>query len=281
MTQTQLILSAMTWKPMTIKEVATEIDAPEPSVRRILWQWAKQWIFERIAPGIYTITIGETTKAIIKCGDSLHEIKKLKNAGYKFDMVFLDIPYDTPAIKWGNRGAKYEFISTTQFEEFLTDLKYCITDRTHVYHMYSNAPSWWKQMKAYNDCFERVWLKLQRQWWWQKLHKNWKPVAFCGKVSAREWLALYSGTDIDVATNMKFDFTSERPRTHSEKCSHMIHSLISQSTKIWDRILDPFSGTWVVWEQSLILWRSVMLFEKSIDRVKNEIIPRLTTIFSK
>jgi len=281
MTQQQLVIDAVTWEEKSVKQIASETNILEPNIRRILGTGTKTWIFERIAPGIYTITIGDKTKCIIKCWDALQEIKKLSKAPYKFDMVFLDIPYKTAAVTWGNRWVKYDLITQDQFDEFLHDLKQVITPTTHVYHMYSNAPSWWKQMKAYNDSFEKRWFKLQKQWGWQKLYKNWKPCSnMRWEIMKREWLALYSLEDIDTSI-LEMDYESTRPRTASEKCSDMIRSLITQSTKVGQRILDPFAGTWVVWEQALNASRNAMLFEKSIDRVKNEILPRLTKIFSK
>ena len=71
-------------------------------------------------------------------------------------MVFLDIPYKTPAVIGGNRGIKYPTISPQEFKEFLTDLKNVITPTAHVYHMYSNAPSGWKHMQEYNSLFEEL-----------------------------------------------------------------------------------------------------------------------------
>lgn len=278
MTQTQIIMDAVTWVEKSIKDIASETHILEPNIRRILGHWTKIWIFERIAPGIYTITVGDKTKCIIKCWDALQEIKKLAKAPYKFDMVFLDIPYKTAAVIWWNRWAKYSMLSPEDFKKFLTDLKQVIHKDTHIYHMYSNAPSWLKQMNVYNDLFEELGFKLQAIGWWQKLYKSGKPVAFCWKVSEREWLNLYSLSEINTSS-MIFDFETERPKTHSEKCLTMLTQLILQSTKIGDRILDSFAWTGSTARAAIPLERNVMLIEKSEDRVRDEILPGIFTLF--
>ena len=275
MTQTQIVIDSIKGTEMSIKDISNTTGIKEPNVRRILWEGTKQWVFTRVSKWIYTITIGDKTKAIIKCWDSLKDIKKLKNSNYKFDMVFLDIPYKTVAVTGGNRWVKYNLITPIEFKEFLEDLKQVIKPTTHIYYMYSNAPSWWKQMEVYNNLFKELWYKLQAEWWWQKLFKNWKKCSnMRWDIMKREWLALYSLNNIE--TNwLVMDYESIRPRTASEKCLLMWKQLVRQSTKIWDRILDPFAWTWMIWEAALSLLRNVMIFEKSEERVIWEILPRL------
>ena len=38
-------------------------------------------------------------------------------------MVFLDIPYDTPAVKGGNRGINYDLLSLADFSKVLDSVK--------------------------------------------------------------------------------------------------------------------------------------------------------------
>ena len=275
MTQTQIVIDSITGVEMSIKDVSTTTWIKEPNVRRILGQWAKEWKIQRIAKWIYTISDGDKTKAIIKCGDSLQEIKKLKHSSYKFDMVFLDIPYKTAAVTGGNRWVKYSLITPVEFKEFLQDLKQVIKPTTHIYHMYSNAPSWWKQMEVYNNLFKELWYKIQAEWGRQKLFKNWKKCSnMRWDIMKREWLSLYSLENIET-TGLVMDYESIRPRTASEKCLLMWKQLVTQSTHIWDRVVDFFAWTWMIGEAALSLSRSVMLFEKSEKRVEEEIIPRL------
>lgn len=279
MTQFNTVKNLITDKEMTIKEISKETWFKEPNIRRILWQGTKQGIFRRLAPGVYMIEIWDKTKAIINVWDAIETIKTLKKNNYKFDMVFLDIPYDTPAIKGWNRWVKYSLITPIQFKSFLTDLKYCIHDDTHIYHMFSNAPSGWKKMQEYNNILIELWFIKIAEWGWQKTYKDWSPVKFCWRQNEKEGLNLYSLSGKIPDQEIQMNYETIRPKIASEKSISMLTRLIKQSTNPWDIILDPFSGSWSTWEAALTLDRNIVLIEKSPKRVHNEILPRLQTLF--
>ena len=258
MTQIEIEKEVMVWKEMSIKKVALK-----PNIG-----------------SVYTISINRVDKIILSNSDSIKWVKKLKELWLKFDMVFLDIPYNTPAVKWWNRGIKYDTISTDQFKELLLWIKDIIKEEWHLYYMFSNAPSGWKQMVKYNKVLDEVWFNLQMEWGWQKIYKNWnKCVNPRWNIMKKEWLNLYSISKEIDKTNIIVDFEEVRPRTASEKPLSMMRQLISQSTKLWEMVLDTFSWTWVMWEAAILEDRKAYLFEKSEDRVKKEIIPRLTNLF--
>lgn len=285
MNQEKIVIETIKWKKMGIKEIATETWILEPNVRRILWQWAKKWIFEKVKRGIYAFKTKDNNTAIINVWDALESIKELWKEWKKFDMIFLDIPYNTKAIKWWNRGVKYDLISVTEFNQFLIDLKLILkSEDTPIFHMFSNAPSWKKEMDQYNKCLDLNGFKLLKEWQWQKINKDW---SFCKNmrwnIMLPEWLNLYTlsgrlkNIDID---KLKLHFEMPKTRVASEKPLEMIKSIILQVTNIWDSVIDFFAWTWVTWEAVVQLKRNVYLCEKSEIRVEKEIFPRLSKFFA-
>lgn len=273
MTQKELVKKVAFWKQLSITEIAKETWILEPNVRRILGQGSKTWEFKRIARGVYTIETKDEVKAIVKVGDALEEIKNLE--GYKFDMVFLDIPYKTAAVIGWSRGVKYDLISPDQFEVFLEDLKVLLkNEETPVYYMYSNAPSWKKQMDAYNSKMEKVWFKKIASGTWTKLFQNWKLATnMRGNEMPPEGIDVFSlSWNIQ---DLKLDFVLPKTRTASQKPLEMLKTFIKQSTKEKAFILDPFAGSWITWRAALELVRNIFLIEKSEERVQNEILPIL------
>ena len=68
--------------------------------------------------------------------------QRLAKEGFKADMVFLDIPYDTPAVRGGNRGVKYNLVSVEDFAKVLDAVSEIAKNKnTPVIHMYSQAES--------------------------------------------------------------------------------------------------------------------------------------------
>ena len=81
----------------SIKEITEATGLPEPTVRRILGQGAKNGELTRVSAGVYTLkTKSGKTVAIVQGADARTEIKKLVEEGAKFDMIFLDPPYKIP-----------------------------------------------------------------------------------------------------------------------------------------------------------------------------------------
>ena len=97
-----------------IKQIAKETGIKEPNIRRILGVGAKEGTFERVDEGVYILNNGKEDIAFVHTGDAVKTLPKLAKDGLKVDMVFLDIPYNTPAVKGGNRGVNYNLISNLE-----------------------------------------------------------------------------------------------------------------------------------------------------------------------
>lgn len=252
---------------LSIKDISSITWIKEPNIRRILWQWTISWIFKRIDKWVYSLQCWDTTIWFINW-DSFDVVKNLKT---KFDLVFLDIPYKTIAVTWGNRWVKYDLISPDQFNILLNDLKNCINEDTYIVHCFSNAPSWMKQMLQYNKKLESNWFKLISENTWTKLFSNGNIAKnMRGNQMPPEWINIYSlsGKSIDFNRNWILPKTSVASQKPFEALKDIIESLTSK----WSWILDPFAWSWITWFVSLLLWRNCVMIEKSNDRFYNEIL---------
>lgn len=272
-TQTQQVKSLLTKKeaPMSIKQVADETGIVEPNIRRILGQGEKVGEFTRVGKWVYTIETKEGTKAIIHVADALETVKDLVKKGTKVDMVFMDIPYDTPAVKWGNRGRSYDLISVWYFRELMSNISELVKSKeTPIYFMFSNAKSGWDKMQQYIKVLEHNWFKHIATGWRQKLFQNGKPVTNVRwAVAEPEGISLYNKDwvfrDKDIR---KLDFVLTRPKWLTEKPVEMMTSLIKQWSNIWDIIYDPFAWAGPTVEAALKEWRNIIVSEKSPEQAQ-------------
>jgi len=268
MTQFEKIISLFkSNKELSIKDISETTWILEPNIRRILWQWTISWEFKRISKWIYSLKNWDTEIWFINW-DAFEVIKELN---HKFDLVFLDIPYKTIAVTWGNRWVKYDLISNQQFNEFLIDLKKCIHEDTYIVHCFSNAPSWWKQMEQYNNKIFDNWFKLVSENTWSKIDSKWKPCTnMRWNIMPPEWINIYSlsGKQIDYSK----DFIMQKTRIASQKPYNLIQDILWVFTKVWQWILDPFAWSWITWLVAFDMWRNCILIEKSEDRFYNEIL---------
>jgi DNA modification methylase len=253
----------------TIKEIAEDTDILEPNIRRILGQGEKKGIFQRISRGVYKVIITIGTSICIHHASALDTLPNLIEQGEKADMVFLDIPYDTPAVKGGNRGVKYDLINVPQFEKILGYSEKLLRKETScIVYMYSNAPSGIKQMSKYTDCFDKFGFRIVGRGSYSKFFKNGKMATnVSGKVMTPEGITIYSKSDTKQYIDL--DYKELRFRGYpTEKSSNMIADLIRKTTDQQDVIIDPFAGSGVIGEQSSILGRNSILIdssEKSIE----------------
>ena len=114
-TQTEQVTQLLEQRgELTISEAANELGILEPNVRRIFGVGAKEGKFERVGKGVYTLTQGDKTYAVIE-GNALIELPKLIEQGIKFDAIYLDPPYE---VKSGNRDiAQFSVINPAEFAQ--------------------------------------------------------------------------------------------------------------------------------------------------------------------
>lgn len=275
----------------SIKEVAEETGILEPNVRRILGVGTKEGEFERVADGVYRLRIGDEDIAYIHAADAVKELPRLAAEGFKADMVFLDIPYDTKAVKGGQKGGaesgqvgggvQYNLISVGDFDKVLEAVgTIARTKDTPVIHMFSQAESGLKDMEKYNDLFiQKGWVPVGRGEY-QKLNKNGtfvgRPTGAGYQTSKPEGILVFtqSGELTKELDNLNFKLV--RPKGYqTEKPAEMLAQLIEMTTEEGDVVLDPFAGSGVTGAEAVKKGRKTVLIEKDAKVVEKIIKPRV------
>ncbi len=284
--QKELVSKSVSDKPKSIQEVAEETNILEPNVRRILGVGAKDGTFERVDKGVYILKKDGRDLAYIHAGDSVAILPKLAAKGFKADMIFLDIPYDTPAVKGGNRGVKYALISPEQFQTVVKAIKKIArgTDSPVIY-MYSQAKSGEKKMKQYNDIMiakgfipvaRGEYTKFQRDGLTQVRNMR-------GNVIEPEGIIVFSQSGkVDFKENPDLNFKLIRPKGYqTEKPAEMLNKLIKMTTDEGDVVLDPFAGSGVTVAEAVREGRVGVGIEKSPEAIEKHIIPKVEAAGAK
>lgn len=282
--QSELVKEAISTTPKSIKQIAKETKVLEPNVRRILGVGAKEGTFERIDKGIYVLSKDGEDMAWIETGDAMESLSRLAKEGMKADMVFLDIPYDTPAIKGGSRGMNYNLISVADFGKVLDSVKVIARkENSPVIHMYSQAPSGMTAMQKYNDLFLEKGFKPVGRGELQKTFKDGSPVTNVrGVVSKPEGILVFSKSGELDKELKNLNFKLVRPKGYqSEKPAEMLKQMIEMTTEEGDVVLDPFAGSGVTGAEAIKAGRKVHLIEKDQSVVDNFIKPRIKEAISE
>jgi hypothetical protein len=283
-TQKEKVAEAIQEKAKTIKEVAEETKILEPNVRRILGVGAKEGVFERVDKGIYVLKKNGVDTAWVEVADAIESLPRLAGEGFKADMVFLDIPYDTPAVKGGNRGVKYKLLSVGDFSTALDSIKEILkTNNSPIIHMYSQAQSGLKAMQKYNDLFIEKGLKPVGKGQYQKTFKDDSPVTSPnGKVSRPEGILVFTKSGQLDKDLKDLNFTLKRPKGYqTEKPAEMLKAMIEMTTEEGDMVLDPFAGSGVTGAEAIRAGRLAYLIEKNEDVAENITKPRLEETIDK
>ena len=260
----------------TIKQITEITGLPEPTVRRILGQGAKNGELSRVAAGVYTLkTKDGKTAAVVQGANALTEIKKLVKEGAKFDMIFLDPPYIIPGARGGNRNlTKYKLISPEQFNEFVGDVvKLLQNPDTPVFFMFSASKSNKKQLAKYYDAFTNNGLKpssVAAQF--GKLDKQGKPKQMFG-IPLKEWIFAFSQsgnqrTDMDFSFDREYAFGQDS-NYQTAKPVALLEAIIKASTKAGELILDPFAGSGSTAKAAVKTGRSVVTIEENVEQAEN------------
>ena len=150
---------------LSISEAANELGILEPNVRRIFGVGTKEGVFERVDKGVYTLTQGDKTYAVIEADavDGVNTLIQKKNEG-KFDgvdAVYLDPPYE---VKSKNRNiADFAAITPKEFNNLIKKLPSILkNDDSVVMLQYTQAkqPQNVKERKAYIESLKKQGFKF-------------------------------------------------------------------------------------------------------------------------
>lgn len=284
MTQTEKVKLSVSKKAKHIKEIAEETCILEPNVRRILGEGTKNGIFTRVAKGVYVIKIGNKNIAIIEAGNAVSSLNRLSKIKFKADMVFLDIPYNTPATVGGNRGVNYKTISPKEFNLVIHFIEKILKDEfSPVVYMHSNAKSGIRKMSKYNSKLLKYGFKIVANGSYTKYQKDGvtRTRNMLGNIMEPEMITVYtmSGQIKKSIGDSELDFHLIRPSGYqTEKPCELLRDIINKTTCEDNMILDPFLGSGVSAEQALLCKRNVYGIEIDELLVNNSIIPRLLKV---
>lgn len=278
-TQKEKVSEAVKGKPKTIKEIAEETKILEPNVRRILGVGAKEGTFERVDKGVYILKKDGKQLAYVETGNAVEVLPRLAKEGMKADMVFLDIPYKTPSVTGGNRGAKFEFITVEQFGTVVEAVKTIArTEDTPIFYMFSQAPSGVKEMQKYTDQMTTAGFKAVARGEYTKLQKDGitRTRNMRGVPDYPEGIILFTKSGNFDKTDQNLNFKLIRPKGYqTEKPAELAKALIEMSTKEGEVVLDPFAGSGVVPAEAVKAGREAVAIEKSEKAVEEFIKPRI------
>lgn len=277
-TQKEKVADSVKESPKSIKEIAEETKIKEPNIRRILGVGAKEGIFERVEKGVYVLSKNGEDLAFVETGDALESLPRLAGEGFKADMVFLDIPYDTPAVKGGNRGVDYKLLSVSDFGKILDATGKIVRDeKAPIIHMFSQAPSGMKAMEKYNDLFIQKGWKPVGRGEYQKTFADGSPVTSPnGKVAQPEGILVFTKSG-ELQKDLKnLNFTLKRPKGYqTEKPAEMLKAMIEMTTEEGDMVLDPFAGSGVTGAEAVRAGRKSYSIEKDADVAEKITKPRV------
>lgn len=265
----------------SIKDIADITGILEPNIRRILGTGAKSGEFERVDAGVYRLKVDGKDVAFVMAADAVETLPKLAAQGFKADMVFLDIPYETKAVKGGNRGVNYDFLSVDDFKKVVTAIKTIARDEnTPVIHMYSQAESGMKEMTAYNEVFPELGFKPVAKGEWQKTYKDGSPVAFPTRngsmVTKPEGILVFTLSGETDKQLESLQFKTVRPKGYqTEKAEEMLKAMIEMTTEEGDVVFDPFAGSGSTGAAAVKAGRKTVAIEKNADVVENITKPRI------
>jgi hypothetical protein len=270
--QKEIVKKTVSETPKSIKEIAKETGIKEPNIRRILGVGAKEGTFERVEEGVYVLSKDGNDIAWVETGNAVESLPRLAQDGFKADMVFLDIPYDTPAVKGGNRGVKYDLLSVSDFGKILDAIGIIAkTENSPVIHMYSQAESGIKAMQKYNDLFLEKGFKPVGKGQYQKTFADGSPVTSPnGKISRPEGILVFTKSG-ELNKDLKdLNFTLKRPKGYqTEKPAGMLKAMIEMTTNEGDIVLDPFAGSGVTGAEAIRAGRKAYLIERDAEVAKN------------
>jgi DNA-binding Lrp family transcriptional regulator len=282
-TQTDIVKETVADGEKSIKQIAEETKLKEPNVRRILGVGAKDGTFERVDTGVYRLRINGEDMAYVEAGNAVDVLPRLAKEGFKSDMVFLDIPYDTPAVKGGNRGAnnRYDLLSVDDFKKVVQATKTIARDQsTPIVHMYSQAKSGMTAMAKYNQVLIDEGYKPVGKGEYRKTYSNGKSVGFPTnqgyRITEPEGILVFSQSGELKKDLGNLNFRIVRPKGyHTEKPEEMLKAIIKMTTDEGDTVLDPFAGSGSTGAAALKTGRKSYNIEKSADVVDKVTKPRI------
>ncbi len=272
-----------TSKKVTLEDLYNKFDQTKTStIRGRVNEAATTNLLIRVSRGVYVFA-GADLDAVVIHGNTIEELPNIVKAGIKYDMVFLDIPYNLAGQKGGNRNlANYSLIEPDIFQDLLQHIVKCLKNKhSQLYFMIAGGKSSYKKALKYIEAFDKTDLKLAGKGSYTKL-TNTGTVCNMGKYSMPpELIFVYSKSGGLLKYNTQLEFSLKRPPLPvsggypTQKPEELLSTIIEQSTYPGDLILDPFGGSGVTLQEALKLGRKIHTIDISEESINKFILPKL------
>lgn len=236
----------------------------------------------RTGRGRYML-IGAEIDAVIETSDVNSSLDRIIEANIKYDLIFLDIPYNLGGQKGGNRNlSDYNLIEPEEFNILLPKIESLLKNQdSQLYFMIASGKSSIQKANKYIRCFNQTSLKLAGEGSYTKLTSK-GNVCNMGKYEMPpELIHVYSKSGkLFKPDRTVLDFRLERPPLPkqggypTQKPLAMIKKIVKQSTNLKGLVLDLFGGSGVTLQACLSLMRKVHIFDISENAIENFIIPK-------
>lgn len=190
--------------------------------------------------------------------DCIEEIKKMESKS--IDLIVTDPPYKT--ISWWNKSEKWKSWYKTSIlskndwkwwlehnniniKDYIWEFYRVLKQWTHLYIMTNN-----KNLKEFLIEIEKVWFDFHNFLIWEKKQcntnrwylRNTEYILFFKKGKAK---TINNRSTFPILRYKKETFVSNHP---NKKPYELFETLILNSSKEWEIVLDPFMWSWVCWD---------------------------------
>ena len=227
---------------------------------------------KRVDRGLYI-----SADVIVEHADIMQRIGAMKDAGMKYEFIFLDIPYHSAGQNGGNRKiAKFETISPHQFKDMLDGTRDILTDDGTLQFMITSGKSSKSAVDKCRKCFDDLGYVKIKSGQYTKMNGNGTRCNIGKYLLPEEDIVVYakhanvdaSAWVLDIAEVRALGYPTEKPVS-------LMKILIGQATKIGDWILDPFGGSGATLKACIELGRRCHIMDISAGSIYNYILPIL------
>lgn len=233
------------------------------------------------------LLVGAEIEAIVEHADTREHIFEIKKTNIYYDLIFLDIPYNTgSSIKGGNRQlTDFDLIMAEEFDTILQEAtKMLRTEESQIQFMIADGKTAKRDAQKYIRMFEHTGLELINRGSYTKTYSNGK-VCNMGKYTMPPELILsysHSGKErFDEMVNESMDYTFQRPPLKrsggyaTQKPLGLMEAFVQRATLKGEWVLDLFGGSGEMLNASLKLDRKCYMVEKSLSAITDHILPKL------
>ena len=225
----------------------------------------------RVGRGLYI-----SSDVIVEHANIMERIGDMREAGLKYDFIFLDIPYKSAGQRGGKRKiANFDTITPEQFQSMLDGIKDLLSDDGTIHFMITSGSSSRKEVDKYKACFGNAGYVMLKEGSWTKMNANGTRCNIGKYLLPEEEIIVYAKHAMDV-TGWNLLYDDVRTLGYpTQKPVSLLEKMVSQATRIGEWILDPFGGSGAMLETCMNLGRCCHIMDISETSIYDYIMPIL------